>query len=65
MCPRYIVCRCDGQHVRSLEEGVRGIRRDQAKHLKELESENTGLKKLMAETELDKAILREAASGNF
>jgi len=32
-----------------------GIRADQAKHLKEL----------VAEAELDKAILREAASGNF
>ena len=42
-----------------------GIRSDQAKHLKELEWENTGLKKLMVETELDKAILREAVSGNF
>ena len=42
-----------------------GIRRDQAKRLKELEWENTGLKKLVAEAELDKAVLREAASGNF
>ena len=42
-----------------------GIRSDQAKRLKELERENTGLKKLVAEAELDKAILREAASGNF
>ena len=41
-----------------------GIRSDQAKRLKELERENTGLKKLVAEAELDKAILREAASGN-
>ena len=44
-----------------------GIRSDQAKRLKELEleRENTRLKKLVAEAELDKAILREAASGNF
>ena len=41
------------------------IRSDQAKHLKALERENTGLKKLEAEAELDKTILREAASGNF
>ena len=39
------------------------IRSVQAKRLKEWE--NTGLKKLVAEAELDKAILREAASGNF
>ena len=38
---------------------------DQAKCLKELERENARLKKLVAESELDKAILREAASGNF
>ena len=42
-----------------------GLRMDQAKRLKELEKENTRLKKLVAEAELDKAILREAASGNF
>ena len=42
-----------------------GLRTDQAKKLKELEKENARLKKLLAESELDKAILREAASGNF
>ena len=41
-----------------------GLRMDQAKRLKELETENARLKKLVAEAELDKAILREAASGN-
>ena len=38
---------------------------DQAKKLKELEKENTRLKRLLAESELDKANLKEAASGNF
>lgn len=42
-----------------------GLNLDQAKRLKELEAENARLKKLVAEAELDKAILREAASGNF
>ena len=41
------------------------VRTDQAKRLKELEREKARLKKLVAEAELDKAILREAASGNF
>ena len=41
-----------------------GLRMDQAKRLKELERENARLKKLLAEAELDKAILREAASPN-
>jgi len=42
-----------------------GLKLDQAKRLRELEKENGRLKKLLAESELDKAILREAASGNF
>jgi putative transposase len=42
-----------------------GLRTDQARRLKELEKENARLKKLLAESELDKAILREAASPNF
>jgi len=41
------------------------LRMDQAKRFKDLEKENVRLKKLLAEAELDKAILREAASGNF
>jgi putative transposase len=42
-----------------------GLRTDQAKRLKELEKENARLKRLLADAESDKAILREAASGNF
>ena len=42
-----------------------GVRTDQAKRLKELEREKARPEKLVAEAELDKAILREAASGNF
>jgi putative transposase len=40
-----------------------GLRIDQAKRLKEFEKENSRLKRLLADAELDKAILREAASG--
>ena len=42
-----------------------GFRMDQAKRMKQLEKENVKLKKLLAEAELDKAILKEAASGNY
>ena len=42
-----------------------GVKSDQAKRLKDLERENARLKRLLAEAELDKAILREAASPNF
>ena len=37
---------------------------DQARRLKELESENSRLKTLVADLSLDNAILKEAASGN-
>jgi putative transposase len=42
-----------------------GLRLDQAKRLKALETENSRLKKLVADQALDLAILKEAASGNF
>ena len=42
-----------------------GLRLDQARRLKDLERENDRLKRLVAQAELDKAILREAAAGNF
>lgn len=42
-----------------------GLKTDQAKRLKELEKENARLKRLLADAELDKAILREAASGKY
>ena len=42
-----------------------GMKVDQARRLKDLERENARLKRLLADAELDKAILKEAASGNF
>jgi putative transposase len=42
-----------------------GMRVDQARRLKELEQENSRLKKVVAEFALDNAILKEAARGNF
>ena len=41
-----------------------GLRTDQARRLKELEKENTQLKRLVADLSLDNAILREAVRGN-
>ena len=38
-----------------------GMRVEQARRLKELEKENTQLKKLLADLSLDNAILKEAA----
>ena len=42
-----------------------GLRLDQAKRRKELEKENSRLRKLLAEQALDDTILNEAASADF
>jgi len=42
-----------------------GLKLDQAKRLKELERENSKLKRLVAELSLEKQILKDVASGNF
>ncbi len=42
-----------------------GMKCEEAKRLKELEIENSRLKKLLAEAELDKAMLKDIALGNF
>lgn len=42
-----------------------GLKLDQAKRLKELEKENTKLKRLVAELSLEKQILKDVAEGNF
>ena len=42
-----------------------GLRVDQAKRLKELEQENTRLKKIVADLSIDNSILKEVSKGNF
>jgi transposase-like protein len=42
-----------------------GLKLDQAKRLKELEKENSRLKRLVAELSLEKQVLRYVAQGNF
>lgn len=42
-----------------------GMRVDQAKKLKEVEQENSRLKKLVADLSLDNAILKETVRGNY
>ena len=42
-----------------------GMKANDAKRLKELEIENSRLKRLLADAELDKAMLKEIAEGNF
>jgi putative transposase len=42
-----------------------GMQSDQVRELKQLQEENTRLKKLVAELSLDKAILQDVASENW
>ena len=42
-----------------------GLKIDQARRLRELEQENTRLKRAVADLTLDKLILKEAAEGNW
>mgnify|MGYP003336181844 CR=1 FL=1 len=42
-----------------------GMQINELKRLKELEKENARLKKLLAEAELEKAMLKDLAEGNF
>jgi transposase len=42
-----------------------GMKSDQVKRLKELELENTRLRRVVSDLTLDKLILTEAARGNF
>jgi transposase-like protein len=42
-----------------------GLRGDQVKRLKELETENSRLRRAVSDLTLDKLILTEAAKGNF
>ena len=42
-----------------------GMNRDQAKRLKELETENLRLRRAVSDLTLDKLILKEAARGNY
>ena len=42
-----------------------GLRVDQAKRLKELEVENSRLRKVVSDLSIDNAILKEAARGNW
>jgi hypothetical protein len=42
-----------------------GLKTDQVRRLKQLETENARLRRAVAELTLDKQILKEAASGNY
>ena len=61
-------CRDAGIHTQTYyrwRKELGGLKLDQAKRLKELEKENSRLKRLVAELSLEKQVLRDVAQGNF
>ena len=62
------VCRQHGVTVQTYyrwRKEYGGMRVDPAKRLKDLEKENTQLKRIVADQALDMAILKDVASGKF
>jgi len=57
--------RGDGDDLLRWRREFGGLKTDQVKRLKELETENTRLRKAISDLTLDKLILQEAARGNF
>ena len=74
-----ITCQANGQNIAEIcrqlsiteqtyyrwRKAYGGMRVDQAKRLKEIEQENSRLKKLVADLSLDNAILKETVRGNY
>jgi transposase-like protein len=63
-----IVCRENGiteQTYYRWRKEYGGLKLDQARRLKELEKENSRLKRVVAELSLDKQILKDIAEGNL
>ena len=64
-------CRCGALdwsyrgHLLSVAAEYGGLKSDQVKRLKALETENGRLRKAISDLTLDKLILQEAARGNF
>ena len=56
-----------GQNIADIgvSEVTGGLKADQVKRLKELEQENSRLRRAVSDLTLDKLILQEAARGNF
>ena len=63
-----LACRDAGIHTQTYyrwRKEFGGLKVAQAKRLKELEKENSRLKRLVAELSLEKQVLRDVAQGNF
>ena len=62
---RLAGCWGDRQPARKLFHRVGGLKVDQARRLKELERENTRLRRAVADLTLEKLVLKEATEGNW
>jgi len=62
---RYIRTNTDRRRRQSLVNIGVSLKADDAKRLRELERENSTLKRLLARAELEKAALKEIAKGEF
>jgi len=62
VCRELQVC---GQTYYRWRNRFGGLEADDAKRLKDLERENSTLKRLLADAELEKAALKEIARGDF
>jgi putative transposase len=61
-------CKEVGIHIQTYYRWRReygGLKVEQAKRMKDLEKENTRLKRLVAELMLEKQVLKDVAEGNF
>jgi transposase-like protein len=66
--PTPIACRDAGISQQSYyrwRKEYGGLEIDQAKRMKDLERENVGLKRLVADLSLEKQVLKDVASGNL
>ena len=63
MCNRWGSFQTLGQFATGGKHGL--LKLEQAKRLKELEKENSRLKRLVAELSLEKQILQDVARGNL
>jgi putative transposase len=55
----------NGSNISRWQSEYGGLKGDQVKRLKELEAENTRLRRVVSDLTLEKLILKEAASRNF
>ena len=61
----YVSCNLRAVATVFSKNGGRGLKLEQARRLKELEKENSRLRRLVTELSLEKQVLKDVAEGNF